>query len=89
MSVMDKLTAIGARHEKLLSIFGGIWLAVSCAVYARFISLPDIPFLTDQTAIFLAGGYNAIWWGFLRPAVEKRKAERLTNHKEDREMTHG
>ncbi len=89
MAALDKLAAIGASHERLLSIFGGLWLAVSCAVYARFISLPDIPFLTDQNAIFLAGGFNAVWWGFLRPAIEKRKAERLTDQGPNREMTHG
>jgi len=88
-AVWDKLAATGARHETLLSIFGGLWLAASCAVYARFISLPDIPFLTDQNAIFLAGGFNAIWWGFLRPKIEKHKAERLTSHSANREMTHG
>lgn len=87
--VLDKLAAAGTRHERLLSIFGGVWLAVSCAVYARFISLPDIPFLTDEAAIYLAAAYNAVWWGFLRPAIEKRKAERLTNQVANREMTHG
>ncbi|MGB5483991.1 hypothetical protein [Parasphingorhabdus sp.] len=88
-SVLDNLADFGIKFEKPLSIFGGVWFVASCAVYARFISLPDIPFLTDQVAVFVSAGYNAIWWGFLRPAVEKRKTARLTQNDVGGEVTHG
>ncbi|MEE9433135.1 MAG: hypothetical protein V3V15_02710 [Sphingorhabdus sp.] len=84
----DKVADFGMRYETLLSIIGGIWLAASWAVYARFVSLPDIPFLTDQTAIFLSSGYNAFWWGFLRPKIEKRKAAHRVQNGVEGEQKH-
>ena len=63
------------RHERLIGIAGMVWLAVSCASYARFIDLPDIPFVTDEMALYLSAAYNAGWWGFVRPAIDRRKGE--------------
>ena len=70
----DGLVRFLIRHERLFGIAGMIWLAVSCASYARFIDLPDIPLVTDEMALYFSATYNAGWWGFVRPAIERRKA---------------
>ncbi|EDL48394.1 hypothetical protein [Erythrobacter sp. SD-21] len=63
------------RHQRVLGVAGLVWLALSSAVYARFISLPDIPFLTDEIALYASAAYNAIWWGFLKPALLRRSSQ--------------
>ena len=70
----DGLVRFFIRHERLFGIAGMVWLAVSCANYARFIDLPDIPFVTDEMALYFSAAYNAAWWGFVRPAFERRKS---------------
>ncbi len=61
------------RANRALAILGVVWFAVSCAVYARFIDLPEIPFLTDRIALYLSGGWNALWWGFAKPYLERQR----------------
>ena len=66
-----------ARYEKIISWVLGAWFVASCAVTARFIRLPDIPGI-DEGLIFFWGSaaFNAVWWGFARPAMLRRKAAR-------------
>lgn len=75
------------RHERSLGIAGAIWFAVSCASYARFIDLPAIPLVTDRYAFWLAGAWNGAWWGFLHPAVERRKRALLAGQASERGAT--
>ena len=70
---LNRIAQFVSRHDKALSILSGLWLALSCAAYARFIDLPDIPFVTDQNAWVFSGAWNAAWWGFLHPAIAKRR----------------
>ena len=72
---LDPLVRFGVRHERAIEVVGGIWFALSCAVYARFIDLPDIPLLTDEMALYGSAAANGLWWGFVRPAFLKRQAE--------------
>ena len=60
------------RHRQFLSVIGAIWFALGCAVYARFLVLPELPFLTDDVVLYSGALYNAVWWGFARPAIERR-----------------
>ena len=73
-AIFDRAASIADRHERLFTIGGAIWLALSCAAYARFIDLPEIPFVTDRNAWMFSGAYNAIWWGFIHPQIDKRRA---------------
>lgn len=72
---LDTLVRFTARHTRAIEIVGGTWFVLSCAVYARFIDLPDIPLLTDELALYGSAVANAVWWGFVRPAFLKRQAE--------------
>ena len=63
------------RFERPLNWIAVIWSILSIAAYARFISLPDVPYLTDRNAWMIAAPWNAIWWGFLRPEIERRTEE--------------
>ncbi|MGB0333214.1 MAG: hypothetical protein ACPGPE_15495 [Planctomycetota bacterium] len=63
------------RFERPLSWIAVIWSVLSIAAHARFISLPDVPYITDRNAWMFAAPWNAIWWGFLRPEIERRVGE--------------
>ncbi|MBD2841696.1 hypothetical protein [Erythrobacter rubeus] len=62
------------RHSKAFSILGLAWLWFSIAVWARWITLPEIPFLTKDQVATLGIIYNAGWWGFVRPRIMKMKS---------------
>jgi hypothetical protein len=73
-----------ARHSVLFSGIALAWLWFSIAIWARWITLPDIPFLTDQQIATLGTVYNVGWWGILRPRIEKmKKAHQLSQEQVD------
>lgn len=67
------MARIAARHERTISIVGGIWFWAGIAVYANFIELPDVPEMVRQGFFWLGVAANAVWWGFLRPKIEAEK----------------
>ena len=72
-AIFDPIARFAVRYEKPLTYIGIAWFALSCAAMARFIPLPDIPYITDRNAWMFSGPWNALWWGFLRPQTLKRK----------------
>lgn len=66
------------RHRRLLSAIGAIWFAVGCAVYAKFLTLPAFLYLTDDVLLYSGAVYNAAWWGFVRPAIERYEKTLMT-----------
>lgn len=73
---IDRIEARLAPHARTISIVAGLWFWLGIAFYAGFIRLPDWPWLPER-AIFWAGiAFNAVWWGFARPAIERRREER-------------
>ena len=62
------------RHKRALTIGGAIWFWASMAVYARFVSLPDLPDWARHGFFWAGVAFNAVWWGFVRPALERRIA---------------
>lgn len=66
------------RHRRLFSIVGAIWMAVGCAVYAKFLKLPTFQFLPDDVILYSGAVYNVFWWGFARPAIERREKKLMT-----------
>lgn len=71
--MIERFIALTERHERLISLIGAGWFAFGCAAYAKFIILPDLPFLTDEVVLYSGAAYNALWFGFGRPAVERHK----------------
>jgi hypothetical protein len=70
---IDRIEALLEPHAKAISILAAIWFWLSIAIYAGFVRLPQLPWLSDR-ALFWAGlAFNAAWWGFLRPAIEQRR----------------
>lgn len=75
-ALIDRLEPSLAPHAKAISIVAAIWFWAGIAIQARFIPIPDMPHAVEL-GIFWAGvAVNAIWWGFLRPAIEHRRAAR-------------
>jgi hypothetical protein len=72
-SLLNRAVAFSARYERPIALIGGVWFAASCAQYAGFVDLPEIPLLTGMTAIYASAAANALWWGYLRPAIERRR----------------
>lgn len=71
--VIDRWEPRLAPHAKAISIVAAIWFWLGFAIQARFIPIPDMP-RGLELAIFWAGvAFNAIWWGFVRPAIEQRR----------------
>lgn len=66
------------RHRRFLSVIGAIWFVVGCAIYAKFLTLPAFPFLTDDVVLYSGAVYNAAWWGFARPAIVRREKDLMT-----------
>ena len=70
----DALIRFAHKHERAIGLLGAAWFALGCAGQAGFVDLPRFPFLTGPVALVAAGLFNAAWFGFARPAIEKRKA---------------
>ena len=75
-TIIDRADARLAPYAKVISIAGAIWFWAGCALYARFITLPDIPFLTEPMVFWSGAVFNAVWYGFLYPAILHRRKER-------------
>ena len=76
VSILDRIAGFAIRQERAINILGIAWFALSCAITARFIAVPDwidIPYVTDRNAWALSGAWNALWWGFAKPAIDKRR----------------
>lgn len=78
-SAIDRIEARLAPYAKAISIAGMVWFWLGIAIYARFIRLPELPWLSER-AVFWAGVvFNAGWWGWLRPAIESRRKARAAS----------
>lgn len=58
-----------APHARAISILAAIWFWLGIAIQARFVRLPELPWLS-AAAIFWAGVvFNALWWGDRKSVV--------------------
>lgn len=73
---IDRCDGFATRHQKIIGAVSVVWFALSCALAARFVSLPDFIPLDETTQLMVSGCFNALWWGFVNPRVERRRAER-------------
>lgn len=75
--VLDRIEIGLASHTRVVSIVAVAWFWLGVGINARFVPLPEIPGWAS-TALFWGGiGANVVWWGFVRPAIETRRAARL------------
>lgn len=73
---IDRIESKLAPHARSVSIVAAVWFWIGVAVQARFVPLPALP-RELEAAIFWGGIFvNAAWWGFLRPAIQRRRATR-------------
>ena len=72
---LTEAVEFGERHERRIAIAGAVWLAISCASWIPQIPIPDLPYITNKNSWMLSGGWNSVWWGFVHPALEKRRQE--------------
>lgn len=74
--MLDRTIALLDRHRLAVSIVAGIWFWTGCAVYARFITLPDLPPWIEQAYFWSGAALNGIWYGFLYPRITARREKR-------------
>lgn len=72
-AILDAAIGFGERHEREIVIASSIWFVISCASWIPFVPIPKIPYLTDTNSWMLSGGWNAVWWGFVHPTLERRR----------------
>ena len=73
-AAIDRAQAFAARHERALGVLSTAWLMAVAFSYAGFVPLPDIALLHGTPALIASSAWNAGWWGFIRPALARRKA---------------
>lgn len=61
------------RNSRLVSYAGFGLTLFTGALYARFISLPEIPYITEKMLFWASVGWNGLWWGYIHGAIEKRR----------------
>ncbi len=73
---IDRLEMRLAPHAKAISIAAIVWFWLGVGLNAGFVALPDLPW-PIKPALFWGGVVaNAVWWGWLRPAIERRRHDR-------------
>ena len=82
---LDKAIAFVDRYEREIAIIAGAWFVISCASWIPWIPIPEVPYVTDRNSWMLSGGWNAVWWGFVHPMLEKRREElhAIGSHSDD------
>ena len=69
------------KYEWLLSGIAFAWAWLSISLYANWVSLPDLPYVTDRNVLIASIAYNVGWWAYLRPRIERLKADYLAERK--------
>ena len=79
---VDRIETLFEPYARAISIVAAIWFWLGVAVQARFVRLPEIAWLSES-AVFWAGvAVNAVWWGFLNPALRRRRKARADAQRE-------
>ncbi len=73
---IDRWDAFAERYMTAMTVIGVLWMVLGWASHARFIELPEWPLLTGMSAIVAGVVFNAAWWGFLYPRVQRRRKQR-------------
>ena len=74
---IDALDDFAARFRVPISVVAGVWFVASWASSAQFIELPELAILTGTPGIVASSAFNGLWWGWLYPRIERRRAERV------------
>lgn len=72
--LLDRVALVSERWKKPISILSVGWFITTVAAHARFIDLPKIELLTGTAATMAAALWNGVWWGYLRPQMERRRS---------------
>lgn len=73
--MLDRAIRFGERHERAIALLSGIWFVISCASWIPQVPVPEVPYVTDRDSWMLSGAWNAVWWGFAHPALDKRRKQ--------------
>ena len=74
--LVDIADGLADRFRVPLSVLSVGWFALLCADYAGLVRLPKFVLIDGMPGLIASGLFNALWWGFLYPRAEKRRADR-------------
>lgn len=74
--LVDLADDLADRFRVPLSVLSVGWFALVCADYAGFVRLPKFVLIDGMPGLIASGLFNALWWGFLYPRAEARRAKR-------------
>lgn len=70
---LNRIADWSVRNSRIVSYASLAMTFVTGAVYARFITIPDIPYITEDMLFWGSIGWNAIWWGYIHGELQKRR----------------
>ncbi|BDI60044.1 hypothetical protein [Qipengyuania nanhaisediminis] len=84
-TLLDRMIAFGERHERLIAGIGWAWLGIASLSWIPQVPIPEVPYITDRNSWVLAGAWNFGWWGFVHPALGKRRKQLEAEAEQERE----
>ncbi|WP_066649128.1 MULTISPECIES: hypothetical protein [Sphingomonas] len=87
--LVDFADGVADRLRVPLSVVSVGWFALTCADYAGFVRLPSFVLIDGMPGLIASGLFNALWWGFLYPRAEARRAERAAQSSSTSSNAHG
>ena len=75
MALLERIARFSMRHEKAVAVLGFVWFWAGIAIYAEFIKLPDLPEIAVEVFFWLSVAFNASWWGYAKPAIDRKRAQ--------------
>ena len=74
-AILTRIVLFAMRHERAVTIASTAWFVISCASWIPQIPIPEIPYLTDRNSWMVSGPWNAVWWGFVHPALDTKRKQ--------------
>jgi len=87
--LIDVADSVAERFRVPMSVVSIGWFALTCADYAGFVRLPSFVLIDGVPGLIASGLFNALWWGFLYPRAEARRAERAAQASSTSSNAHG
>lgn len=70
---LSRIANWAERNSQAVSYASFASTILTGAIYARFISIPEIPYVSEQMLFWASIGWNGLWWGYIHGAIQERR----------------
>ena len=70
---LNRIANWAERNSRAVSYASFASTMLTGAVYARFITIPDIPYVSKDMLFWVSVGWNGLWWGYIYGAIKRRR----------------